>query len=162
MANNYEITMKQYNGNDYDTLYPKNVSQQVLLNSSDIANQLGLNISNPTIADAISKLQLNIYDNIVTMGTYIGTGEYGASHPNSLTFNFVPRIIIILGDESVNLGYGIGIFMGGCLSGFSAQNQGHSLTVTWDTDGKKVDWYNSNNTSNQLNVLNATYTYVAI
>lgn len=29
MASNYNITMKQYNGTDYDTLYPKTLVEQV-------------------------------------------------------------------------------------------------------------------------------------
>lgn len=29
MASNYNITMKQYNGTDYDTLYPKTIIEQV-------------------------------------------------------------------------------------------------------------------------------------
>lgn len=159
MANNYEITMKQYNGNDYDTLYPKNVSQQVLLNSSDIANQLGLIITNPTVADAISKLQSNIYDDIITRGSYIGTGTYGPDHPNQLTFDFVPRLIIIINEYNATLG----IFVQGILAGMTIP-YGTSLDVVWAQSGKNISWYvNSGSNENvQLNTSGRTYTYIAI
>lgn len=52
----YDITMKQYDGAGYNTLYPKNVSQQVLLNDSAIATALGIVSANPTITEAISKI----------------------------------------------------------------------------------------------------------
>ena len=48
-----DFTMRQYNGIDYDTLYPKSTSQQVLLNDSELASNLGLSGDNPTVNDAL-------------------------------------------------------------------------------------------------------------
>lgn len=56
------ITMRQYNGTDYDTLYPKTVGQQVLLNDSDLAELYGVNSVTGTVHDAlwnIGIVQLN-------------------------------------------------------------------------------------------------------
>lgn len=41
MASNYNITMKQYNGTDYDTLYPKTKGAQVAV-SDALATELGV------------------------------------------------------------------------------------------------------------------------
>ncbi len=51
-----DFTMRQYNGIDYDTLYPKSTSQQVLLNDSELASNLGLSGDNPTVNDGLNQL----------------------------------------------------------------------------------------------------------
>lgn len=54
MANNYEITMKEYNGTDYDNLYPETTSGQVKL---DASAQSAVNLSSGTsMDDAIQKI----------------------------------------------------------------------------------------------------------
>lgn len=54
MANNYEITMKEYNGTDYDNLYPETTSGQVKLGASA---QSAVNLSSGTsMDDAIQKI----------------------------------------------------------------------------------------------------------
>ena len=55
MATEYNITQKQYNGVDYDTLYPETTSQQVLLNDSAISYS-----DNPTVNGALIKQQTDI------------------------------------------------------------------------------------------------------
>ena len=36
----------------------------------------------------------------IATGSYVGTGEYGIDHPNSLIFPFTPKIIMLVGDNS--------------------------------------------------------------
>lgn len=48
-----DITMHQYNGTDYDTLYPKTTSQQILLNDSELANLYGVDSTNGTVNDVL-------------------------------------------------------------------------------------------------------------
>ena len=55
MATEYNITQKQYNGTDYDTLYPQTTSQQVLLNDDAISYS-----DNPTVNGALIKQQEDI------------------------------------------------------------------------------------------------------
>lgn len=55
MATEYNITQKQYNGVDYDTLYPQTTSQQVSLNDDAI-----LYSDNPTVNGALIKQQEDI------------------------------------------------------------------------------------------------------
>lgn len=35
-------------------------------------------------------------------GSYTGTGEYGAEHPNTLTFDFTPMLVIVTGRDVAN------------------------------------------------------------
>lgn len=96
MATNYNITMRQFNGTDYDTLYP----------AANLANSIGtLGVAHGgTGVTSISALQdqlgLNQYAKIQT-GSYTGTGTYGSSNPNSLTFNFSPNMLIIFGMTAI-------------------------------------------------------------
>ena len=55
MATEYNITQKQYNGVDYDTLYPQTTGQQVLLNDDTI-----LYSGIPTVNGALIKQQEDI------------------------------------------------------------------------------------------------------
>lgn len=55
MATEYNITQKQYNGTDYDTLYPKTTSQQVLLNDNTISYT-----GDATVNGALTKQQTDI------------------------------------------------------------------------------------------------------
>ena len=58
------ITMRQYNGTDYDTLYPKTVGQQVLLNDSDLAELYGVNSVTGTVHDALWNTGIVQLDNV--------------------------------------------------------------------------------------------------
>ena len=55
MATEYNITQKQYNGTDYDTLYPQTTSQQVLLNDGAISYT-----GSATVNGALTKQQAEI------------------------------------------------------------------------------------------------------
>ena len=91
MATDKNITMKQFNGTDYDTLYPKTIASQI----PDVYSK--------SYIDSILK------DNArIQTGSYVGTGTYGASNPCSLTFDFVPIFCIIYGSKwSKTTGYNI-------------------------------------------------------
>ena len=36
----------------------------------------------------------------IAAGSYVGTGTYGSSNPNSLTFDFVPKIVMLFTDKT--------------------------------------------------------------
>lgn len=55
MATEYNIIQKQYNGTDYDTLYPQTTSQQVLLNDNTISYT-----GDATVNGALTKQQTDI------------------------------------------------------------------------------------------------------
>lgn len=74
-------------------------------------------------------------------GTYTGTGKYGSSNKNTLTFNFVPKVVMINRvDSTSNADY---VFI--LLHGQTAVGGHHRNKITWSN--KTVTWYNTNSSS---------------
>ena len=109
MATNKNITMKQFNGTDYDTLYPKTIASQIpdVYSKTDTItattlSQLGLS-ANKLPNDAFQQIK-TLIDNVQSssdskarfqMGSYVGTGTYGNNNPCSLTFDFEPEFVFV-------------------------------------------------------------------
>lgn len=101
-----------------------------------------------------------IIDNVhIETGSYTGTGKYGSSNPNSLTFGFEPKIVFV---------YATG-FAANCIMvnpvkstpySISASNSDHFIYMTWN--GNTVRWYNETYSDRQLNATGITYYYLAI
>ena len=108
MATNKNITMKQYNGTDYDTLYPKTIASQIpdVYSKTDTItaetlSQLGLtadklpNDAFQQIKTLINNAQSSADSKArIQTGSYVGTGTYGANNPCSLTFDFEPKFLL--------------------------------------------------------------------
>lgn len=99
----------------------------------------------------------------IATGSYTGTGTYGSANPCSLTFDFTPKILIIVDSNGRLPGYAITGFFG--IAGITyvyTQASGSSYDthciVTW---GSTVTWYSPDSAQGQLNQ-NTTYRYVAI
>lgn len=98
----------------------------------------------------------------IATGSYIGTGNAGIDSPNSLTFDFVPKLVIV--------GTSSGLFISSgnliaCFVWFSGvetanvYNTDNVFNLTYNT----LTWYNSsNNAENQCNGSGGTFYYVAI
>ena len=146
MATTKNITMKQFNGTDYDTLYPKTQGSQItgvvpiksggtgaINEKTGMFNLLnGLSTITPatndlfpfkdvsgstsglvTLANLITAMgnngvitTSNLNSQVANLGytkiqtgSYVGTGTYGASNPCSLTFNFVPKLLIFFNKD---------------------------------------------------------------
>ena len=236
------ITMRQFNGTDYDTLYPKTDVKQIEnltpssigavaksgdtmtgdlntglsdgihgkigsfyssndnnncqfmdtynpANNSGIRLQVWANKNDPNIAagaglwiylnGAFNHLgNLLRTDNAQSMGfakiaigSYVGTGTYGSSNPNTLTFGFEPKVVFLSVDSSASAFSQTG-FM------FFIRNQSGSpswyfynaayvgRTITWS--GNTLSWYtlagNPNDAPDrqQFNVSGQRYCYVAL
>ena len=120
MATTKNITMKQFNGTDYDTLYPKTIASQIPdvyskteVLTTETLSKYGLT-ANKLPNDVFQQIK-TLIDNVqasadskarIQTGSYVGTGTYGKNNPCSLTFDFVPEIICIycFKDENNNLG----------------------------------------------------------
>jgi hypothetical protein len=102
-------------------------------------------------------------------GTYVGTGLSGSANPCTLTFDFEPSLVLVMGSGRVC------IFMRGSTQGLTYYVTSNTYkdmqAVTWK--GKTLSWYietsySANGTwaspgySAQLNILDATYHYFAI
>ena len=114
MATEKNITMKQFNGTDYDTLYPKTIASQIpdVYSKTDTItaetlNRLGLS-ADKLPNDAFQQIK-TLIDNVqsstdskakIQTGSYVGTGTYGAGNPCSLTFDTLPKLIWFFASES--------------------------------------------------------------
>lgn len=104
----------------------------------------------------------------IQSGTYTGTGTYGQSNPNVLTFGFEPKIVMIFEQISVNItkeadaSFPV-ILMKDQITRFVVYNTTYS-NVTWS--GNTVQWYeatgNGMSAYGQLNQSGNVYGYIAI
>lgn len=96
----------------------------------------------------------------ITYGSYAGTGVYGKDNPNSLTFDFEPKVIFISnGSQYATYDEYILWAVRGATYPISDYNNALNVSMTWN--GNTVSWYGGNK-ERQLNVSGQTYVYVAI
>ena len=100
----------------------------------------------------------------IAHGSYNGTGQFGESHKNSLSFDFTPVAVFVGAMENTpDTAFPGALFRG--------MNQGHSdysysdgsysrLHLTWQAQG--VSWYSTNDEYHQMNASGYTYYYVAL
>ena len=121
------------------------------------------------------------FDNAVTAskiatGSYTGTGTYGASNPNSLTFEFEPKFIWLYGQMynqrwshlNSNFAYCTVVatdtltteFVGN--RGFYQVGEYNTMYAKKSADGKNVQWYVTKSAAGQYNASGYTYYYLAI
>ncbi len=111
--------------------------------------------------------------NIVT-GSYAGTGTYGSGNPNSLTFDFKPKIVWIYAFTSVSASTLLRTVESGgsnvipfdiipntYTKYFGFYYSGGSDNAYGKRDGNTLYWYN-NSAYYQMNNTNRTYYYIAI
>ena len=96
----------------------------------------------------------------IEVGSYVGTGTYGASKPNSITCSFAPKMVSVTGN---NQSTG---FVWNNYGGIGTVHDNYSLTgaigiVTLNFNGNKASWY-GDSASLQLNLSGTRYTFVAI
>ena len=101
----------------------------------------------------------------VQVVSYVGTGTYGSSNPNSLTFDFVPKIIFWVGISSSEF---ITYAFPAKLSTDYSQNNaigsgatGYKYTKV-SNDKKTIMWYHTSNPDYQLNYSGSMYAVIAI
>lgn len=135
----------------------------------------------PAVSDGNTYMPLGqLGDKVrIATGSYTGTGTYGASHPNSLTFEFAPKIVLLTianTGKSGNNPYAYPMLFGsnvGAQDGFTSYIM-HTdmLSTTYknglgfagigssnysytygkkSSDGKTFSWYNTTDDSAQCN-----------
>ena len=93
----------------------------------------------------------------VQVVSYVGTGTYGSSNPNSLTFDFVPKAVFLFSPETHKKCF----VAYGDTSGYPYDdNPNGELVVSWDK--KKMSWFQYDSANNQLNLSNYKYRAIAI
>lgn len=101
--------------------------------------------------------------------SYVGTGTYGSSNPNSLTFDFVPKLLLINSDDKSAYYICLTLF-GTMLTGtyeaysfFDASgNMGYPDSSYARKNGKNIQWYSLRNAYVQANGSGLKYTAIAI
>lgn len=98
---------------------------------------------------------LNNVAHVVT-GSYTGSGKYGESNPNTLTFDTIPKLVVIVGTGG---GYiipqrGVGI-VNNFITGIS------NNTITVSTSGNTISWHSNAGAKEQLSQSGSEYAYVA-
>lgn len=108
------------------------------------------------------------FDNAVTApkietGSYVGTGTYGASNPNTLTFGFVPRLVMVsptasgFTDNTLSKPF---LWFEGITSVLD-KAYGYNNNVT--REGNTISWYTgASYPLNQFNISGTIYYYIAI
>ena len=100
----------------------------------------------------------------IATGSYVGTGQYGSGHPNELTFDFTPKLVLLF------CGVGASIWHTGDMNHTillwgvtTTLRYSGSYNNTVSYSGNTISWYTTANfTDAQLNANNYEYHYVAI
>ena len=183
MATTKNITMKQFNGTDYDTLYPKTVAAQIndvyskddcLTDSTRTAYGLGSSaVPNSIFAIARTLIQ-NAQDTadskcLVETGSYTGTGTYGNDNKNTLTFGSAPKMLIVSAGASASYSQTINTLMiilygmtGVVMTSMDSSGTNNMTLVNISQSGNNISWYGSDTAEGQLNKSGKTYYYVAL
>ena len=103
----------------------------------------------------------------IYLASYTGTGTYGETSPNTLTFPAAPVLVMVIGGGAP--------VVGGNSQGTAFAIRNGTLFVTgigssircwpaiWSADGKTMSWYAFNSgAEGQLNAAGVTYTVVAL
>ena len=107
-----------------------------------------------SLASLLSTLQSNGMAKIA-VGSYVGTGTYGKDNPCSLTFDFVPQILVVCG------GWPFTAIRGGTDILVASSATSWNILLTWS--GKTVSWYtNGGEPYYGNNHFGMTYHYAAI
>ena len=123
--NNYGTsTILEVNGNQIAGGFTVNSTQAIALESGEAGQEIEVIFAGTTAADFATEGQKIPSDGVygygpmagwlnvipywakeagvrIVTGSYVGTGTYGASNPNSLTFDFAPNLVIVICDIDI-------------------------------------------------------------
>lgn len=107
----------------------------------------------------------------LAVGSYMGTGTYGADNPTSLTFEFEPQLLFVFPNDSWLFNGNMRLTAVRGQVATSLRDSGSSsvyIPVVLNWDGKTVSWYtalgemDAVSGADQLNAGNAEYFYAAL
>lgn len=113
---------------------------------------------------------------MIEVGSYVGTDTFGSAKPNSLTFGFEPKLLIIFNNNIAISGYEYSFYTNTNniinldavgttyqICGPSGENGlSKNRYAKKSTNGKIFYWYNKSSAAYQLNASGVTYRYIAI
>ena len=92
----------------------------------------------------------------VYSGSYVGTGTYGASNPNTLTAPFKPKAVFVAG-SGAPAGQSLTMINPNAFAYGTINATASALTLSWDENS--VSYYNASNANQQFNANGSTYYY---
>lgn len=95
----------------------------------------------------------------IDTGSYEGTGEYKAESPNTLTFPFTPKVVLI--SDGGSGGYGVAPYVWGAEKMIVVKGNAANAKLAVTINGNTMSWYDSS-VQGQLNQDGYTYRYVAL
>ena len=210
MATNKNITMKHFNGTDYDTLYPKTTGAQIvgavpiapggtngttassgvnnlvaglsqitpasndLFPFRDVSGNTGGSVTLANLVNILSSDFSTLGFTKIQTGSYIGTGTYGENNPNTLTFNFAPKLLWFVAyydssENQVKQCGGYNILSSDALTtsmnkyeftgSYSHADYGYASK---SSDGKTFSWYNTAGYDQQFNTQGRKYYWLIL
>ena len=97
----------------------------------------------------------------IAFGYYIGTGEAGAEHPNTLRVNFTPRMLVIVGqDDNGNYHHLVAVAGEPRCHFIKFYDDQEVCNLTWGDN--YVSWYGESSWWSQLNQEGSAYHYVIL
>lgn len=101
----------------------------------------------------------------IEVGTYTGTGTYGSSDKNSITFSFTPKMVLIRDQAATNLSYMqmAAPYIFGNQTFFTSTDMSTFRKQVVDISGATMNWYSDGgNAQYQMNASGKTYEWIAI
>ena len=99
----------------------------------------------------------------IQTGTYTGTGAFGSTGVNKLTFSFTPKLVIIDQYPAENDNWFHFVALRGASfarTSHHANAASYILNLVWNN--KSLSWYNNESASKQGNTKDIVYHYIAI
>ena len=115
---------------------------------------------------------LDVWGNVIPAvrietGSYTGTGTYGQSNPNTLTFSFQPKVVFIENKTQTTITaiWTTAPLINGTVMAHCYGRSGNTgvtgyLWLTWE--GNTLKYYSETNTQQQMNDANQEYNYIAL
>lgn len=99
----------------------------------------------------------------IATGSYTGTGKNGSGSKNSLTFDFVPKFVVVA-MKGANTFYGNApiLWWVNPDAAVTGQTSNSDYAATCSLSGTTLSWYNAKGVGYQLNVSGTVYRYIAI
>jgi hypothetical protein len=96
--------------------------------------------------------------------SYVGTGTYGENNKNSLTFNFSPKVLLIImsGDYNNRIYTGTLYPFSECGGCFIIGNSGWTSILNCSESKHEIFWWSFKSSHEQLNLSGYKYTAIAI
>ena len=92
------------------------------------------------------------------MGSYVGTGTYGSSNRTSITFDFVPKVVMLCGNCATYKFQSFLWFPGV----ITVQAYGTDLGTPIHLEGKTLTWFSNTSAAAQYNTNDHPYYWLAI